>query len=224
MTLLPVIEMVARQFRWSGIPGSAVVVQQLTIVDRHAGRYACVALRSSIGAFVQRDASGFLARPRQDPFRRGHMAWPFPRALRLGKLGVRQDGTRIRQRVASWRAEVDCTRHYAGRLRRDCVARGVACQSKLERPPARGFPAWSSRPCSASSFLSVPTGVMPLSSADVAGLRPLFWGFLSSPYSADPSPCCSFWNSGTPAASVPVEICTGWWHRRCCLPSLCSRW
>jgi C4-dicarboxylate transporter, DctM subunit len=31
MTLLPVIEMVARQFRWPGIPGSAVVVQQLTL-------------------------------------------------------------------------------------------------------------------------------------------------------------------------------------------------
>ncbi len=31
MTLLPVIEMIARQFRWSGIPGSAVIVQQLTL-------------------------------------------------------------------------------------------------------------------------------------------------------------------------------------------------
>ncbi|MGA2214680.1 MAG: TRAP transporter small permease subunit, partial [Bryobacteraceae bacterium] len=31
MTVLPVIEMIARQFRWSGIPGSAVVVQQLTL-------------------------------------------------------------------------------------------------------------------------------------------------------------------------------------------------
>ncbi len=31
MTVLPVIEMVSRQFRWSGIPGSAVVVQQLTL-------------------------------------------------------------------------------------------------------------------------------------------------------------------------------------------------
>ncbi|HLK22442.1 MAG TPA: TRAP transporter small permease subunit, partial [Bryobacteraceae bacterium] len=31
MTLLPVIEMVCRQFRWPGIPGSAVVVQQLTL-------------------------------------------------------------------------------------------------------------------------------------------------------------------------------------------------
>ena len=31
MTALPVIEMVARQFRWPGIPGSAVVVQQLTL-------------------------------------------------------------------------------------------------------------------------------------------------------------------------------------------------
>ncbi|MGD0436107.1 MAG: C4-dicarboxylate ABC transporter permease, partial [Bryobacteraceae bacterium] len=31
MTLLPVIEMVAREFRWNGIPGSAVVVQQLTL-------------------------------------------------------------------------------------------------------------------------------------------------------------------------------------------------
>ena len=31
MTALPVIEMIARQFRWSGIPGSAVIVQQLTL-------------------------------------------------------------------------------------------------------------------------------------------------------------------------------------------------
>ena len=31
MTALPVIEMVARMFRWSGIPGSAVIVQQLTL-------------------------------------------------------------------------------------------------------------------------------------------------------------------------------------------------
>ncbi len=31
MTLLPVIEMLSRQFRWNGIPGSAVVVQQLTL-------------------------------------------------------------------------------------------------------------------------------------------------------------------------------------------------
>ncbi len=31
MTALPVIEMIARLFRWSGIPGSAVIVQQLTL-------------------------------------------------------------------------------------------------------------------------------------------------------------------------------------------------
>ena len=31
MTALPVIEMVTRQFGWPGIPGSAVVVQQLTL-------------------------------------------------------------------------------------------------------------------------------------------------------------------------------------------------
>jgi C4-dicarboxylate transporter, DctM subunit len=31
MTVLPVIEMISRQFRWSGIPGSAVIVQQLTL-------------------------------------------------------------------------------------------------------------------------------------------------------------------------------------------------
>src|SRR5277367_5096754 len=31
MTALPVIEMISRQFRWPGIPGSAVVVQQLTL-------------------------------------------------------------------------------------------------------------------------------------------------------------------------------------------------
>ena len=31
MTLLPVIEMVSRQFRWPGVPGSAVIVQQLTL-------------------------------------------------------------------------------------------------------------------------------------------------------------------------------------------------
>ena len=31
MTLLPVIEMMTRQFRWPGIPGSAIVVQQLTL-------------------------------------------------------------------------------------------------------------------------------------------------------------------------------------------------
>src|SRR5262245_36009004 len=31
MTALPVIEMIARQFQWPGIPGSAVVVQQLTL-------------------------------------------------------------------------------------------------------------------------------------------------------------------------------------------------
>jgi tripartite ATP-independent transporter DctM subunit len=31
MTALPVIEMIARQLRWSGIPGSPVIVQQLTL-------------------------------------------------------------------------------------------------------------------------------------------------------------------------------------------------
>ena len=31
MTALPVIEMVSRQFRWPGVPGSAVIVQQLTL-------------------------------------------------------------------------------------------------------------------------------------------------------------------------------------------------
>ena len=31
MTALPVIEMAARQFRWPSIPGSALVVQQLTL-------------------------------------------------------------------------------------------------------------------------------------------------------------------------------------------------
>lgn len=31
MTVLPVIEMISRQFHWQGIPGSAVVVQQLTL-------------------------------------------------------------------------------------------------------------------------------------------------------------------------------------------------
>src|SRR5580700_9285698 len=31
MTLLPVIDMVGRQFHWSGLPGSALIVQQLTL-------------------------------------------------------------------------------------------------------------------------------------------------------------------------------------------------
>ena len=51
MTLLPVIEMVSRQLRWSGIPGSAVVVQQL----KTAGINASYSERGIFVPGLQRD-------------------------------------------------------------------------------------------------------------------------------------------------------------------------
>ena len=106
MTALPVIEMVSRQFRWSGIPGSAVVVQQLTLWIGMLGGMLASRSDRLLGLSSSSIPSGIVARTRENPFRRGP-----GRRLHLpglGQLGLRdserESGSYLLPGVPKWTA------------------------------------------------------------------------------------------------------------------------
>ncbi len=200
MTALPVIEMIARQFRWSGIPGSAVVVQQLTLWIGMLGGM----LASRSGRLLGLSSSGFLPESWIAPAKifwsaalaavstcLAYASWVFVQSEReagsyllpgLPKwtaLAIMLAGFAIIALRAVWNAS-------AGWTGRAIAALGLFVPALFGYAIPMGAP-----------------GVLPLSFAllalaTIVGL-PIFavFGGLA---------LLLFWSSATPVASVPVEM------------------
>jgi C4-dicarboxylate transporter DctM subunit len=200
MTALPVIEMVARQFRWSGIPGSAVVVQQLTLWIGMLGGM----LASRSGRLLGLSSSSFLPESWIAPAKvfwgaalaavstcLAYASWVFVQS-------ERESGSYLLPGLPKWtalaimllgfavialRAVWNASDRWYGRA---IAALGVIVPALLGYVIPMGVP-----------------GILPLSFvlltlATVLGL-PIFavFGGLA---------LLLFWSSGTPVASVPVEM------------------
>jgi len=205
MTLLPVIEMVARLFRWSGIPGSAVIVQQLTLWIGMLGGM----LASRSGRLLGLSSSSFLPESWIAPAKifwsavlaavstcLAYASWVFVQSERdagsyllpgLPKwtaLAIMLIGFAVIALRAVWHASP----HWLGRA---LAALGIAI------PALFGY----AIPSSASGMTA--PGILPLSFTLLAlatGLGlPIFavFGGLA---------LLLFWSAGTPVASVPVEM------------------
>ena len=201
MTALPVIEMVSRQFRWPGIPGSAVVVQQLTLWIGMLGGMLAVALRSAAGIVFQLVPAGIVARTGARSLSGAALAavstclaW----ASYVFVKSERDSGSYLLPGVPKWTAL-------------SIMLIGFAVIAL--RAVWHASPGWKGRAVAALG-LFIPalfgfvipvgaTGVLPVSLialliVSVLGL-PIFavFGGLA---------LLLFWNAGTPAASVPVEM------------------
>jgi C4-dicarboxylate transporter, DctM subunit len=200
MTALPVIEMVGRQFRWSGIPGSAVVVQQLTLWIGMLGGM----LASRSGRLLGLSSSSFLPASWIAPAKifwsavlaavstcLAYASWVFVQS-------EREAGSYLLPGLPKWtalaimlvgfavialRAIANASEHWSGRA---IAALGLFVPALFGYAIPMGAP-----------------GILPLSFAllalaTVLGL-PIFavFGGLA---------LLLFWSSGTPVASVPVEM------------------
>jgi tripartite ATP-independent transporter DctM subunit len=200
MTVLPVIEMAARQFRWSGIPGSAVVVQQLTLWIGMLGGM----LASRSDRLLGLSSSSFLPESWRDP------------AKVLSGTALAAVSTCL-----AWASYVFVTSERdSGSYLLPGLPKWVALSIMLIGFAVIGLRAvwhassgWKGRAVAALG-LFIPalfgfvipvgtSGVLPLSLTallivSVLGL-PIFavFGGLA---------LLLFWNAGTPAASVPVEM------------------
>jgi C4-dicarboxylate transporter DctM subunit len=200
MTALPVIEMISRQFRWSGIPGSAVIVQQLTLWIGMLGGM----LASRSGRLLGLSSSSFLPESWLGPAKifwsaalaavstcLAYASWVFVQS-------ERESGSYLLPGLPKWTA-----------LAIMLFGFGVIAIRAVWNASAN----WKGRAIAALG-LFVPAlfgyvipigapGVLPLSFAlltlaTVLGL-PIFavFGGLA---------LLLFWNSSTPVASVPVEM------------------
>jgi C4-dicarboxylate transporter, DctM subunit len=200
MTLLPVIEMVSRLFRWSGIPGSAVIVQQLTLWIGMLG--GMLAARS--GRLLGLSSSSFLPESWIAPSKifwsaalaavctcLAYASWVFVQS-------ERESGSYLLPGLPKWtalaimlvgfavialRAVWNASDQWHGRA---IAAVGLAI------PALFGY----SIPTSAPGIL--PLSFTLLALATLLGL-PIFavFGGLA---------LLLFWSAGTPVASVPVEM------------------
>jgi C4-dicarboxylate transporter, DctM subunit len=200
MTLLPVIEMVARQFRWSGIPGSAVIVQQLTLWIGMLGGM----LASRSGRLLGLSSSSFLPESWIAPARifwsaalaavstcLAYASWVFVQS-------ERESGSYLLPGLPKWTALAIMLFGFA-------VIALRAVWKASDRWPGRGLAALGLFvPLLLGYAIPIGTpGILPLSFAllalaTVLGL-PIFavFGGLA---------LLLFWSSGTPVASVPVEM------------------
>ena len=200
MTLLPVIEMVSRQLRWSGIPGSAVVVQQLTLWIGMLGGM----LASRSDRLLGLSSKEMLPETWRAPARvlsgaglaavstcLAWASWVFVKT-------ERESGSELLPGVPKWTA-----------LAIMLVGFGVIAL----RAVWHASPNWKGRLLAAPGLVIpallgfvIPVGtagVMPLALALLAIVT-----FLGLPIFAvfGGLALLLFWNSGTPAASVPVEM------------------
>jgi C4-dicarboxylate transporter, DctM subunit len=200
MTALPVIEMVARQFRWSGIPGSAVIVQQLTLWIGMLGGM----LASRSGRLLGLSSSSFLPASWIAPAKifwsaalaavstcLAYASWVFVQS-------ERESGGYLLPGLPKWTALAIMLVGFA-------VIALRAVWNASERWPGRALAALGLFIPALLGYaipMSLP-GILPLSLAllaiaTVLGL-PIFavFGGLA---------LLLFWSSATPVASVPVEM------------------
>jgi C4-dicarboxylate transporter DctM subunit len=200
MTALPVIEMVARQFRWPGIPGSALVVQQLTLWIGMLGGM----LASRSDRLLGLSSSSFLPESWLAPAKivtgavlaavSTSLAW----ASYVFVKSERDSGSYLLPGVPKWTAL-------------SIMLIGFAVIAL--RAVSHASPGWKGRAVAALGlFLPALYGfVFPV---DASGLLPVSFvglfivSILGLPIFAvfGGLSLLLFWSSGTPAASVPVEM------------------
>ena len=200
MTALPVIEMVARLFRWSGIPGSAVIVQQLTLWIGMLGGM----LASRSGRLLGLSSSSFLPESWIAPAKilwsgalaavstcLAYASWVFVQS-------EREAGSYLLPGLPKWTALAIMLAGFA-------VIALRAVWNASERWPGRALAALGLFiPALLGYLIPVGTpGILPLAFAlltlaTILGL-PIFavFGGLA---------LLLFWNSNTAVASVPVEM------------------
>lgn len=200
MTALPVVEMVSRQFRWPGIPGSAVVVQQLTLwigmlggmlasrSDRLLGLSSSAMLPESWRAPAKIISGAALAAVSTC------LAW----ASWVFVQSERESGSYLLPGVPKWVALAIMLVGFAVIALRAVLHASPGWKGRLLAAPALVIPA----------LLGF---VIPM---DTPGVLPLSLGlllvatFLGLPIFAvfGGLALLLFWHAGTPAASVPVEM------------------
>ena len=126
MVVLPVTEIVARQFQVPGIPGSALIVQQLTLWIGMLGGMLASRSDRLLGSFVEYVSTGKLARSRQTN-QQCYISGGIDSAG-LRKLGVSAVGARGRQHAVAGLAQIRGAGHHACGICGDRTARNPACQ------------------------------------------------------------------------------------------------
>jgi C4-dicarboxylate transporter DctM subunit len=200
MTLLPVIEMVSRQFRWPGIPGSAVVVQQLTLwigmlggmlasrSDRLLGLSSSAMLPDSWRVPAKILSGAALAAVSTC------LAW----ASWVFVKTERESGSELLPGVPKWTALAIMLVGFAVIALRAVWHASPNWKGRLLAAPGLVIPALLGFVIPVGTPGVMPLALLMLAIVTFLGL-PIFavFGGLA---------LLLFWNSGTPAASVPVEM------------------
>ncbi len=200
MTALPVIEMVSRQFRWPGIPGSAVIVQQLTLwigmlggmlasrSDRLLGLSSSAMLPDSWRAPAKIISGAALAAVATCL---AWSSWVFVQS-------ERESGSYLLPGVPKWTALAIMLVGFAVIALRAVLHASTGWKGRLLAAPGLVIPALLGFVIPMDSPGVLPLSLGLLTVATFLGL-PIFavFGGLA---------LLLFWHAGTPAASVPVEM------------------
>ncbi len=200
MTLLPVIEMVSRQFGWTGIPGSAVVVQQLTLwigmlggmlasrSDRLLGLSSSAMLPESWRAPAKVLSGAVLAAVSTS------LAW----ASYVFVKSERDSGSELLPGVPKWTALSIMLVGFAVIALRAVWHASPGWKGRVVAALGLGLPALFGFVIPIDAPYVLPASLIGLLIVTILGL-PIFavFGGLS---------LLLFWSVGTPAASVPVEM------------------
>jgi tripartite ATP-independent transporter DctM subunit len=200
MTALPVIEMVSRQFRWPGIPGSAVVVQQLTLWIGMLGGM----LASRSGRLLGLSSSSFLPESWIAPSRvfwsaalaavctcLAYASWVFVRS-------ERESGSYLLPGLPKWTALAIMLVGFAVIAIRAVWNASAGWKGRALAALGLFIPALFGYVIPVGTLGVLPLSFALLTLAIAVGL-PIFavFGGLA---------LLLFWSSGTPVASVPVEM------------------
>jgi C4-dicarboxylate transporter DctM subunit len=200
MTALPVIEMTARQLRWSGIPGSAVIVQQLTLWIGMLGGM----LASRSGRLLGLSSSSFLPDSWLAPAKifwsaalaavstcLAYASWVFVQS-------ERESGSYLLPGLPKWTALAIMLVGFAVIALRAVWNAGASWKGRAIAVLGLFIPALLGYVVPMGVLGILPLSFALLALATVLGL-PIFavFGGLA---------LLLFWSSGTPVASVPVEM------------------
>ncbi len=200
MAILPVSEMASRQFHFHGVPGSAVIVQQLTLWVGLLG--AALAARS--GNLLSLSTSTFLPEKWQGPARIFFSTVLTAVAICLAYASVelvkveRESGSYLLQGIPKWWVQLIMPVGFAVIALRGAWHAGPRWWAKAIAAAGLFIPLilyYAGSPGPAPIFQ---LGIVLMVAATLLGLPifAVFGGFA----------LLLFWSSGTPVASIPVEM------------------
>ncbi len=195
MTLLPVSEMAARQFHLGGITGAAVIVQQLTLWIGFLG--AALAARS--GNLLSLSASTFLPERLRATGR--IVAFAMLAAVSLSLFWASREYVMVERQAGSWILDGVLAKWVA------ILIMPVGFAAIALRAVWLASPVWKGRTLAAIGLL-IPVALYyagtpaPSPLFEVGLLAMVLATLLGLPIFA----VLLFWRSGTPIASVPVEM------------------